>query len=183
MQRQRGELVPIGEAHSGMGGPMESIREASPQALHHFTQADQVNQLVRAREANPDLGFMARMLVLCSLPRTKPGNRLQYKRVNGPYSLIMTAVGKTKLPFGNLPRLLLAWVCTEAVRTQNRELILGKSLSDFMRALGMEPVGGVRTRLRNQMRRLFSAHVSLVYEDKRDMVDLKKHANGDSVRR
>ena len=61
-------------------------------------------------------------------------------------------------------------MCTEAVRTQNRELVLGKSLSEFMRTLGMEPVGGVRTRLRNQMRRLFSAHVSLVYEDKRDMV-------------
>ena len=170
MQRQRGELVPIGEVIGGLDGPVKAIREASPQARHHFTRFDQVNQLVRASETDTDLGFMARMLVLCSLPRTNPGDRLQYKRVNGPYSLIMTAVGKTKLPFGNLPRLLLAWVCTEAVRTQNRELILGKSLSDFMRALGMVPVGGVRTRLRNQMRRLFSAHVSLVYEDKRDMV-------------
>ena len=170
MQRQRGDLVPIGEVVADLGGPVQAIREASPQALHHFTQADQVNQLVGASEAEADLGFMARMLVLCSLPRTNPGNRLQYKRVNGPYSLIMTAVGQTKLPFGNLPRLLLAWLCTEAVRTQNRELVLGKSLSDFMRTLGMEPVGGVRTRLRNQMRRLFSAHVSLVYEDKQDMV-------------
>ena len=132
MQRKRGELVPIGDALSGMGAPVKAIREATPQSLHHFTQADQVNLLVSAREADPDLGFMARMLVLCSLPRTNPGNRLQYKRVNGPYSLIMTAVGKTKLPFGNLPRLLLAWVCTEAVRTQNRELVLGKSLSEFM---------------------------------------------------
>ena len=170
MQRRKDSLVPIGDALADLGGPVQAIREASPQALHHFTQADQVNQLVGASEAEADLGFMARMLVLCSLPRTNPGNRLQYKRVNGPYSLIMTAVGQTKLPFGNLPRLLLAWLCTEAVRTQNRELVLGKSLSDFMRTLGMEPVGGVRTRLRNQMRRLFSAHVSLVYEDKRDMV-------------
>ena len=171
MKRKRGELVPVGEVVSGQDdGLVLAIREATPQARHHFTQADQVNQLVSAREADPDLGFMARMLVLCSLPRSNPGNRLQYKRVNGPYSLIMTAVGKTKLPFGNLPRLLLAWVCTEAVRTQNRELVLGKSLSEFMRTLGMAPVGGVRTRLRNQMRRLFSAHVSLVYEDRRDMV-------------
>ena len=170
MQRRKDSLVPIGDALADLGGPVQAIREASPQALHHFTQADQVNQLVGASEAEADLGFMARMLVLCSLPRTNPGNRLQYKRVNGPYSLIMTAVGQTKLPFGNLPRLLLAWLCTEAVRTQNRELVLGKSLSDFMRTLGMEPVGGVRTRLRNQMRRLFSAHVSLVYEDKQDMV-------------
>ena len=125
MQRQRGELVPVGEVIADLDGPVKAIREASPQALHHFTQADQVNQLVGASEAEADLGFMARMLVLCSLPRTNPGNRLQYKRVNGPYSLIMTAVGQTKLPFGNLPRLLLAWLCTEGVRTQNRELSWG----------------------------------------------------------
>ena len=31
MQRQRGGLIPIGDALSGMGGPMKSIREASPQ--------------------------------------------------------------------------------------------------------------------------------------------------------
>ena len=30
----------------------------------------------------------------------------------------------------------------------------------------MDSVGGARTRLRNQMRRLFNAHVQLVYEDK-----------------
>ena len=38
----------------------QALRETSPQALHHFTQTDQVNQLVRASEADPDLGFMAR---------------------------------------------------------------------------------------------------------------------------
>ena len=83
MQRQRGELVPIGEAFGDLDGPVKAIRDASPQALHHFTQADQVNQLVGASEADPDLGFMARLLVLCSLPRTNPGNRHQYKRQNG----------------------------------------------------------------------------------------------------
>ena len=66
MQRQRGELVPIGDALSGMGGPVKSIREASRQAQFHFTQADQVHQLVAASEADPDRGFMARMMVLCS---------------------------------------------------------------------------------------------------------------------
>ena len=170
MQRKQDDLVPIGDALSGLNGPEKAIRDATPQAAHHFTLADQVNALVGASESDPDLGFMARLLVLCSLPRTNPGNRLQYKRANGPYSLIMTAVGKTKLPYGSLPRLLIAWICTEAVKTQSRELVLGRSLSEFMRALGLEPIGGVRTRLRNQMKRLFSAHVSLVYEDKRDMV-------------
>ena len=46
MQRQRGELVPIGEVVSGLDDVLvPAIREATPQALHHFTQADQVNQL------------------------------------------------------------------------------------------------------------------------------------------
>ena len=150
---------------------MKVLRESSPQALHHFTRFDQVDQLVRASEAAPDTGFMARLMMLCSLPRTNPGTQLQYKRVNGPYTLIMTAVGQTGLPFGNLSRLLLAWVCTEAVRTQSRELFLGASLSGFMRRLGMTPIGGGsrgdRTRLRNQMRRLFNAHIQLAYEDER----------------
>ena len=149
---------------------MKALRKYSPQARHHFTRFDQVDLLVRASEAAPDTGFMARLMMLCSLPRTNPGRQLQYKRVNGPYTLIMTAVGQTGLPFGNLSRLLLAWVSTEAVRTQSRELFLGASLSGFMRKLGLAPIGGGsrgdRTRLSNQMKRLFNAHIQLAYEDK-----------------
>ena len=102
MQRQRDELVPIAEVIADLSGPVQALREASPQARHHFTRFDQVNQLVSASEADPDLGFMARMMVLCSLPRTNPGNRHQYKRQNGPYTLYMFA-GRDKLPYGNLP--------------------------------------------------------------------------------
>ena len=105
MQRERGELVPIGEVFTGPSGPPKAIRDASPQARHHFTQADQVNQLVSASEADPDLGFMARTMALCSLPRTNPGKRKEYKRVNGPFTLYMVAGGGNKLPYGNLPRL------------------------------------------------------------------------------
>ena len=166
MVRKRDDLAPAAEALAGLGGPVKVIREASPGARRGFTLSDQVNQLVSASEADPDMGFMARMMALCSLPRTNPGNRKEYKRVNGPYTLYMIAGGGNKLPFGNFPRLLLAWVCTEAVRTQNRELVLGRSLSEFMRTLGVySSAGGVATRLRNQMRRLFNAHVQLVYED------------------
>ena len=124
-----------GGALANLPGPVKSIREASPQALHHFTQADQVNQLVGASEATPISASMARMMALCSLPRTNPGNRKEYKRVNGPYKLILSRMGEYKLPFGNLPRLLMAWVSTEAVRTQSRELVLGRSLSEFMRGI------------------------------------------------
>ena len=168
MERKRGGLVPIGDAISDLRGPLKEIRDAVPQALHHFTRLDQVDQLIGASEADPDMGFMARLMALCSLPRTNPGDRLQYKRINGPYKLIMIAGGDNKLPFGNIPRLLLAWLCTEAVRTQKRELILGNSLSVFMRKLGMEDRSGSargdRTRLRNQMKRLFHCQIELIYE-------------------
>ena len=126
MQRKRDGLVSIGENSSGPdGGPLEKNLHPSPQGAHYFTQADQVNQLVGASEADPEMGLMARLLALCSLPRTNPGDRLQYKRVNGPFTLVMFTSGETKLPYGNLPRLLLSWVTTEAVRTQSRELVLG----------------------------------------------------------
>ena len=143
MARKRNGLVPIGEVFGNLAGPVKAIREAAaPQAVHHYTVADQVDQLVSASEADPDLGFMARLMALCSLPRTNPGNRFQYKRVNGPYTLIMYSSGETKLPYGNFPRLLLAWVSTEAVRTQNRVLVLGPSLAKFMRELGVYSSGG-----------------------------------------
>ena len=168
MQRQRGELVPVGEVIADLPGPVHALRKTPPPARRGFTVADQVNQLVTVSEEDPDLGFMARMMALCSLPRTNPGDRLQYKRTNGPYKLGMTAGLDNKLPYGNFPRLLLAWVSTEAVRTQSRVLVLGDSLSDFMRALGVYSAGGGNAgiKLRNQMRRLFNAHVQLVYEDK-----------------
>ena len=52
------------------------------------------------------------------------------------------------------------------MQTQSRELVLGRSLSEFMRSLDVYTTsGGTHTRLRNQMRRLFNAHVQLVYAD------------------
>ena len=130
-------MAPIGNLFSELeDGPVETLRQPSPQALHHFTQADQ----------------------------------LQYKRVNGPYKLIMFSGGETRLPYGNLPRLLLAWVSTEAVKTQSPVLVLGNSLAEFMRKLGMKDDSGSprgdRTRLRNQMDRLFSATLQFIYEDR-----------------
>ena len=166
-------FVPISDMADGLslpGGRALIPHAATPQSRNHFTTLHQIDQLIEASEADADLGFMARLIALCSLPRTNPGDRLQFRRVNGPYKLIMTATGDVKLPYGTLPRLLLAWVCTEAVRTQSRELVLGRSLYEFMRKLGMKDrsggARGDRTRLRNQMDRLFAAQVSLIYEDK-----------------
>ena len=54
----------------------------------------------------------------------------------------MNATGGVKLPYGNIPRLLLAYITTEAVRTQSRVLVLEDSLSAFMRKLGIYSTSG-----------------------------------------
>ena len=72
MQRKRDGLVPSGDALSDLDGPVTAIPAASPQARHHFTLADQVNQLIEASEADSEMGFMARLMVLCSLPVATP---------------------------------------------------------------------------------------------------------------
>ena len=129
-----------------------------------FTLADQVNRLVSASEAPADLGFMGRTMALCSLPRSNPGNQIRYIRQNGPFTLVMTTTGLHKLPHGSNPRLMLAWICTEAVRTGSREIVLGRSLSEFMRKLGISSTDGRgQARLRNQMKRLFNCSVQLNY--------------------
>ncbi len=91
-------------------------------------------------------------------------------RVNGPYTLGMSAGIGNKLPFGTLPRLLMAWVSTEAVKTQSPVLVLGNSLTEFMNKLGINSDSsgrrGERTRLRNQMDRLFNSTVQFIYEPK-----------------
>ena len=169
MEQKRGGLVPIGKVAVRLPGIEGRGRAMSARARHHFTTLRQVTQLIEASEAEPDLGFMARLMALCSLPRTNPRDRKEYVRRNGPYVLYMTASSGQRLPFGTLPRLLLAWVCSEAVRTQRRELVLGRSLYEFMHKLGLDDQGGGergnRVRLKNQMERLFSCSVSLVYAD------------------
>ena len=92
MQRQRSELVPIAETFAGLPGPVQALREDSRQARRGFTLSDQVNQLVSAREADPDRGFMARMMALCSLPRTNTSDFVGSVRCTAPGEGAFTGV-------------------------------------------------------------------------------------------
>jgi len=119
-----------------------------------------------AKEAGA-LGFMARAMVQATMPHRDPKTN-EFERTNGNYTLTMLAPSKTGLPYGTVPRLLLAWISTEAVRTQSKTLVLGDTLSEFMRQLDLVPTGGrwgTITRLKEQTMRLFSCSISLNYSD------------------
>ena len=96
-------FVPIGELAGTLPGIVPRGRAMSAETRHHFTTLRQVNQLVEASEADADMGFMARLLALCSLPRTNPKQRNHYVRRNGPYALYMTAGAGNRLPWCTTP--------------------------------------------------------------------------------
>ena len=129
------------------------------------------------------LGFMARAMVQATLPHKKvDGN--EFERRNGNFTLSLLAPSKIGLPYGTVPRLLLAWVTTEAVKTKARELELGDSMASFMGELGMSPTGGTKgdiTRLKNQTRRLFASTVSASYEDASKVADIGYRLADESV--
>jgi hypothetical protein len=128
-----------------------------------------------ADEAN-ELAFMSRCFIQATLPHSDPGDVPLWGRKSGHYSLtiqpnfIFGPDGKPLnmgLPYGSIPRLLLAFLNGEVVRTGSKTIQMGRSFTDFAQRLGYNSNGGSRgdmTRIRNQAMRLFSSKVSAVYD-------------------
>jgi hypothetical protein len=125
-----------------------------------------------------DRAFMARQLVQATLPHSDPGKAEAWQRTNGNLTLVIRPGWDSKkrcpvgYPYGTVPRLLLFWLTTEAVRTRSRILHPGNTVTGFMRELGLNPDtgGGKRgdaRRLRDQMERLFRAIISFEITDDR----------------
>jgi hypothetical protein len=122
--------------------------------------------------------YSPRCTILATLPHSDPGDIPVFTRCNGGYSLFLQAGYRRDkaglpvylgYPYGVLPRLIIAWITAEAVRTKSREIGLGKNLADFLRELDLGRSGGPRgdiTRLKDQMQRLFASRISICYEHK-----------------
>lgn len=80
---------------------------------------------------------MARLLVQTTLPHSRQRPKT-FVRTNGSLCVSITAHPLLELPYGRYPRLLMAWVTTEAVRTREPVLQLGPSLSSFMAHLSQQ---------------------------------------------
>ncbi len=119
-----------------------------------------------AKEAGA-IGYMTRALVQATLPHSRhEGN--EFTRRNGLFTLSIMSPQQIGLPYGVIPRLLIAWVTTEAVLKRQRTLALGDSLSGFMKQLDIVPTGGrwgTITRLREQMCRLFASSIKCFYSN------------------
>lgn len=107
---------------------------------------------------------------LAGLPHREKKGITHYQRENGKFVLTITDVDNVGLPFGVIPRLMLVFVVTEAILTQNRKIELGKKFSRFFDKLGIVPSGGrwgsIR-RVREQACRLFNCAVSVKYDGRK----------------
>ncbi len=119
-----------------------------------------------SREDGTDsIGYMARLLVQATLPHSQPTG-LVHRRTNGDLTVEMVGHPECGLPYGVHPRLALAWMTGEAVRTKSRELYPGDTLGSFLAQLGLASTGGKKgtiTAFRRQFEKLFRTTISWSY--------------------
>jgi hypothetical protein len=120
----------------------------------------------------PTIGYILRMVVLCSLPHTEKtaGANEVFTRTNGRLKLSLEPRTNQGLPFGIYPRLIMAFLTQEVQRTKKRQVSLGRSLTAFMQELGITPIYGKKGSvkgMREQLERLFGARMWLEDADPR----------------
>ncbi len=174
-KRGNGELTPIGQLPI-----VQQLVKKYPKPTRAQEAFVEAATAIRMHPEAVERAFMARQLVLCTLPHTDPGDSPRWLRKTGNQSLVIQPGwdGDRDIsfgyPYGVIPRLILFWITTEVQHTKNRTdmttegkrtLQLGRSLNDFMRAVGLNPYtgGGKRgdgKRLHQQMDRLFNSRIS-----------------------
>lgn len=133
--------------------------------------------LVDPGQANA-VAFLHAVLAQLGLPRSRPLDEdgepaRRFERTAGRVSLLVSAgeahTGRgwlaESLPYGSKPRLMLADICTEAVRSRSREVDLCESVREYLtKRLGLEWGGGRRgqyTHFRRQAMRLAVCRMQL----------------------
>lgn len=104
--------------------------------------------------------YVAHFLAQATLPHTDPKTNY-FKRGTPKLSLSITANPEHGVPYGMMPRILLAWMCTEAVRTKSAVLSLGKNQKQFLDKLSFFNDGRYISRLHDQTLRLVRSLISV----------------------
>jgi len=128
-------------------------------------------QIATEPPSGEDMAFMHAIMCQVGLPRSKVDG-LDFERQCGNAALSVAA-GKLwdgkqfvqqPIPYGPLPRLMLAWMNTFAVRHKTPEIPVGNSASDFLRMLGKASTGGKNgtyTMFRKQVQALSACRMTL----------------------
>jgi hypothetical protein len=136
--------------------------------LNRFVEQCIAIELTPVKQEN-NLVYMARDFVSATFPHSKPKN-LTATVVNGNHTLSLIANPLFGLPYGALPRLIIAEITKQAVITKNPEIHLGDSFAQFLSSLKYSHrSGGIRgdaARIREQMIRLLTTQISVITKSK-----------------
>lgn len=156
-----------------MTNTTDTTDDKKPPSKRKQRQAVEAVQIYTTDPSKADLAYLARELILCTLPHSDPGNVPAWSRTNGNLTLTIRPGWNNQkkevygYPYGIIPRLILVWMVTEIIRTKSRRLELGNRLADFLMKLGLDPSrGGERSdawRVREQMEKLFNSLISFDY--------------------
>ena len=122
---------------------------------------------------DPVPSFLHSALCAMSLPVRRPTDDKQpIIRADGQYTLVITPKAVVQnvdgqrdlkvlgVPYGSLPRVILIHIMTEAVRTNSRQVYLGKNFTDWMKRMGFRTISygprGSATLVKDQVDRLFA---------------------------
>lgn len=107
------------------------------------------------------LSYMANMLVRISMPHRVRKGQHTFSRTWDGTTLSIMAPAHIGLPSGTIPRMIMAWLTTEAVVKKSPIVSLGDSFPAFLRDLGFHSrsggVRGVASRVKDQLNRTFSS--------------------------
>ena len=123
----------------------------------------------QTREEADKLGFMSRLLLMVNLPYRDPGDdKRTWWRRNGHVSINITPGYKGNetigIPYGAYPRLILAYLVTQAIKTQSPIIFLGKTFSQFLTLINLKKGGKTYKQFYKQLERTLSASFAWTYE-------------------
>lgn len=139
--------------------PVEHVK--TQQELDLFELSLEIEE--KNAKDNNQLGFIATAMIYASLPHSDIGGAV-FKRKNNDIALTILNDPDIGLPYGKIPRIITAFLCTEAKRKQDPVIDLGRSQAAFAKKLGLGTGGGERggiTALKEQAKRLFTSHITL----------------------
>ncbi len=133
---------------------------------NHNTKLIDIALEIQGRDAvaHNKVNFVSLNFIQTILPHSKVNEEV-YNRVNGDYKLRINSSMDSIVPYGTIPRAILAWVVTEAIKTNSREIHIGSNLSEFMQKVGYGADGRTMKRFKEQCLALFSASIMVSYKD------------------
>lgn len=112
------------------------------------------------------LVYSSRVFAQISLPYRDPGAVARYVKTNGNLSLSILATSpRWGIPFGVIPRRIMLYIATKAVRERTREIDLSTSQRAFMREIQSGGGGRAAELVQDQAERLFRSLICIDYED------------------